>query len=74
MQTNPIKAIKEYCLECCMENLSEVKACTATECALYAFRLGKNPYRAKKVLTEDQKRELAERLKPAKNSPELQGE
>lgn len=49
MQTNPVKAIREYCLTCCLDNVNEVKACPAEECALYAFRLGKNPYRAKRT-------------------------
>lgn len=45
--TNPVKAIRAYCLECCLEQPSEVKLCAADECPLWEFRMGKNPYRAK---------------------------
>lgn len=47
MQTNPVKAIRAYCLNCCLESAAEVAQCTATGCELYAFRFGKNPYRKK---------------------------
>lgn len=46
-QTNPVKAIRAYCLNCCLESAHEVAECTATGCELYAFRFGKNPYRKK---------------------------
>ena len=48
MQTNPVKAIREKCLECSRGSSNEVKLCTVTGCALYPFRFGKNPYRAKR--------------------------
>lgn len=63
MQTNPVKAIREYCLDCCLENPTEVKLCTAERCPLYAFRFGRNPYRKKPEYTEEQKAKLVERLK-----------
>ena len=72
MQTSPVKAIREFCLDCCGESASAVKACTATSCVLYPFRFGKNPYRAKRELTEEQKESarirLAEARKAAKNN------
>lgn len=46
-KTNPVKAIRAYCLNCCLESANEVKLCQAQDCALWAFRMGKNPYRAK---------------------------
>ena len=46
-QTNPVKAIREMCIECmgggCPSEL--ISNCPSKECALYEFRLGKNPYR-----------------------------
>ena len=65
MQTNPVKAIREYCLGCCLESAKEVKLCPAAECSLHAFRMGTNPYRKKRELTPEQKAQLAERLKNA---------
>jgi hypothetical protein len=47
LQTNPVKVIREKCLECCCWQPEEVRKCTATGCPLHPFRMGKNPYRAK---------------------------
>lgn len=60
--TNPVKAIRAKCLDCCCGSYSEVEQCTATACALYPFRMGKNPYRAKREYTEEQKQAMAEKL------------
>lgn len=57
----PLKAIKQKCIECCAGQKSEVRLCETRGCALYAFRLGKNPY--KKPLTDEQREILAERAR-----------
>jgi hypothetical protein len=62
----PIKAIRWKCLECCNFNSHEVKICSIDNFALYPFRLGKNPG-IKRVLSEDQRSALRERLKKARN-------
>ena len=62
MATTPMKAIREKCLECCCGSSQEVKLCVIQDCALYPFRLGKNPNR-QKVYTEEEKATLASRLK-----------
>lgn len=63
--TNPVKAIKAKCMECCCYQREEVKQCPVEACALWSFRLGKNPYRAKSTreFTPEQKQKNAERLK-----------
>ena len=66
--TNPVKAIRAFCLDCCGDNRSFVKDCPSAKCALYPFRLGKNPYRMKRELTEEQKQELKNRLESGKKS------
>ena len=66
--TNPIKAIRAFCVECCGGSPNEVKLCTAKGCQLYAFRHGKNPYRSKRTLTDEQKAEASERLRKARES------
>lgn len=63
---NPMKAIRARCLDCCCYQAEEVKHCTCTDCACWAFRLGKNPFRAKRELTQEQKDELAARLRKNK--------
>ncbi len=44
---NPIKAIREMCISCMGggKPYHQIESCASTECALYAFRFGKNPYR-----------------------------
>jgi len=58
--TSPAKAIRAFCLECCKESAQEVKLCPAAECPLHPFRMGKNPFRKTKALTEEQKQKMAE--------------
>lgn len=40
--TNPISAIRSHCVECMGGQVQEVARCTALECSLYPFRMGKN--------------------------------
>ena len=65
--TLPLKAIRLFCLECCGGSSNEVKLCSAQKCALYPFRFGKNPFRPKRELTNEQRAAIAERLKAARN-------
>ena len=41
----PLKAIRAYCLDCCLESAKEVKLCPAEGCPLHPFRMGHNPNR-----------------------------
>ena len=66
----PIKAIRAKCLDCCCDQPNEVKLCVSENCALYPFRLGKNPYRAKREYTPEQRAIMAERLKASRNRPQ----
>ena len=51
---NPLRAIREKCLDCSCQQPIEVKECTVATCALYPFRMGVNPYRAKRVMSPEQ--------------------
>ena len=65
--TNPVKAIRAKCLDCCGGNPSNVRDCTAENgCALFEFRFGKNPYRAKREITDEQRVKMAESLARAR--------
>lgn len=66
MQTNPVKAIREFCIECCGGSSAEVKTCPSIRCALYQFRFGKNPYRKKREMSEEQKEIARTRLANAR--------
>ena len=69
--TNPMKAIRAFCVECCGGSPNEVKLCPAQNCQLYAFRSGKNPYRSKRELTDEQRAAAAERLRQAREKKGL---
>jgi hypothetical protein len=66
--TNPVKAVRAFCLECCGGSTAEVKNCPRTVCPLYPFRFGKNPYRQRREMTEDEKRVLSDRLREARKN------
>ena len=51
MTLTPLKAIRAYCLWCCLDSRSEVKLCPSQSCALWPYRLGHNPKRATTGLT-----------------------
>jgi hypothetical protein len=61
--TNPVKAIRAKCLDCCCGQYSEVTACTVKQCALFHFRFGKNPYRSKRELSPEAKEAASLRFK-----------
>ena len=63
---NPIKAIRAKCLDCCCYSANEVKLCPAAECPLHPFRLGKNPFRTKRELSEEQRAAAVDRLRRAR--------
>ena len=62
MITNPVKAIRAFCLDCCGGSSMMVKGCSAPDCALYPFRFGKNPYRKRREMTEEERQVLRDRL------------
>jgi len=68
MATNPVKAIREYCVECSGGSTAEVKCCPVEKCPLYPFRFGKNPYRQRREMTEEAKQVLADRLREARKN------
>ena len=66
--TNPVKAIRAFCLECSCGSTAEVKDCRVHKCPLFPFRLGKNPYRQRREMTEDEKQVLADMLREARKN------
>lgn len=61
-------AIKLKCLDCSNYEWNEVRDCYVKKCPLYPFRMGKNPYRNKRELTDEQREQLSERMKNIKNN------
>lgn len=53
--TNPAKAIRAKCLDCCCGSSKEVEQCTCeASCSLWPFRFGKNPYRKARHYSDEQ--------------------
>lgn len=69
-QKNPVKAIRAKCIDCCgaEDYIRRIKECELKKCALYPFRMGVNPYRVRKEMTEEQKEVLKTRLAEARKS------
>ena len=68
-EQNPLNAIREKCLDCCCGNAAEVRKCVATDCALWPFCMGTNPFRKRRELSDEQKKAITGRL--AKLTPNL---
>ena len=39
----PMRAIRMKCLDCCCDQVKEVRLCPCTDCSLYPYRLGHRP-------------------------------
>ena len=59
---NPVKAIRLFCIECMGGSFEEVKNCSSQKCAIYPFRLGKNPFRTERVVSDEQRQAATERF------------
>lgn len=65
-RVSPMKAIRLKCLECCAGSSNEVRGCHMDDCPLWPYRFGRNLDRPKRVLSEEQRQELRERLEKAR--------
>lgn len=59
--TSPGRAIRLKCLDCMGGSSHEVELCPATDCPLYPFRKGRNPFR--KPVSEERRAAAAERMR-----------
>lgn len=68
--TSPLKAIKQFCLDCCGGDRNWQKNCDSKICPLVPFRMGKNPFttRGKREYTEEEKEAMRERMKKAREA------
>jgi len=66
--TSPMKAIRTHCVECMGGSTHGPKECSNPECSLYPFRLGSNPFRKKRELTEEQIEAARERAAKAREA------
>jgi len=42
-ERTPIKAIRAKCLDCCCQQMAEVRRCPSTDCPLWEYRMGHRP-------------------------------
>lgn len=42
-KTEILKLIRLKCLDCCVDQVREVKLCASIDCELHKFRFGKDP-------------------------------
>jgi hypothetical protein len=55
---NPLKALRARCLDCCCGIAAEVRKCVSAKCPSWPFRMGVNPFRAKRTLSDAQREAL----------------
>lgn len=60
--------IRAKCLDCA-GTWHEVKLCECANCPLWPFRLGRDPWRASRELTAEQRAEAADRLRRGRGKP-----
>ena len=74
MNPTPLKAVRQYCLECSCGSKKEVRLCECKDCSLYPFRFGKNPFQSR-VLSEEEHAVLQSRAqKMRENIRKKQGD
>jgi hypothetical protein len=55
-------AIRANCIDCAGGNTAEVRRCAMLTCPLWPFRMGTDPYREPRLMTEMQREAAAVRL------------
>lgn len=58
----PLRAIRTKCLECSAGSPKEVRECVMLDCSLYAYRMGKSPNRKPRIMTEEEREALRQRM------------
>ena len=61
-----LQALRERCLDCCLGSPQEVRLCVSVACASWPFRMGTDPWRTRRVLSEAEKKLLRDRLAKGK--------
>ena len=64
--STPMRAIRSKCLDCSGGSSNEVRECVIPECPLFAYRLGRNPNRKGREMTDEEKARCAANLAKAR--------
>lgn len=63
-----LKTIRQKCMDCTYDQLKEVQMCPAEDCPLWKYRLGKDPDKKTRTMSEAQRAVLeAARQKAAES-------
>jgi hypothetical protein len=57
-----LRVLRAKCLDCVAGQESEIRKCVAIACPNWPYRLGENPFRTAREMTEEQRAALGERL------------
>lgn len=58
----PLRAIRAKCVDCSAGSMKEVRECVMLDCPLYPYRLGKSPNRKPRILTDEEREALRQRM------------
>lgn len=58
----PLRAIRAKCLDCSAGSAKEVRECVMLDCPLYPYRLGKSLNRKPRILTDEEREALRQRM------------
>ena len=58
----PLRAIRAKCIDCSAGSMQEVRECVMLDCPLYPYRLGKSPNRKPRILTDEEREALRQRM------------
>lgn len=58
----PLRAIRAKCIDCSAGSMKEVRECVMLDCPLYNYRLGKSPNRKPRILTDEEREALRQRM------------
>jgi hypothetical protein len=61
-------AIRAMCLQCMGGSSNDVKLCVSSPCPLWPFRLGTDPFAAKREMSPEQRAAAVERLARARQA------
>jgi hypothetical protein len=61
-----LDALRARCLDCCAGSASEVRKCVAVDCPSWPFRMGWNPWRERREISEQDRAALGARLSAAR--------
>lgn len=58
----PLRAIRTKCIDCSAGSMKEVRECVMLDYPLYPYRLGKSPNRKPRILTDEEREALRQRM------------